>query len=83
MLCGCASSAKRELPAPLQVDLGALAKCEQLLGPVPLPAVTAKTDARAAFVRDEAALLAANGRLGAGRSCVADVRRAYGGARDR
>lgn len=61
------------------VDLKALAVCERVLAPVPLPVVTAATDARVAFIRDEAALITANGRLRTGRACVADVRQRYGG----
>lgn len=51
--------------------------CEQILNPVPLPAVKPTDDARAAFVRDEAALLTANSRLMAGRNCVMDLRGSY------
>ena len=48
----------------------------------PLPAVTAgKTDANAAFVRDDAALIIAIDEIETGRGCVARVRESYGGER--
>jgi hypothetical protein len=46
---------------------------------VPLPAVSAKTDAGLAFLKDDAALMTANGRIASGRACVADTRMRYGG----
>jgi hypothetical protein len=48
-----------------------------VLVPVPLPAVTADDDARAAFLKDDAALMTANRRIRTGRGCVADLRKAY------
>lgn len=75
-LCGCAGD---KLQAPLQVDLSSLQICEQLLQRPPLPAVRPTDDARAAFMKDEAALLNAGERIDAGRGCVADVRQSYGG----
>lgn len=75
-LSGCASGDKL-LPKQLAVDLPT-ATCERILTAVPMPKVSDTDDARAAFVRDEAALIIANGRIVAGRDCVADVRRRYG-----
>ena len=34
-----------------------------------------------AFIKDDAALITANGRIVAGRNCVADVRQQYSGAK--
>ncbi len=51
------------------------ATCEQVLVPVPLPKVTAASDARAAFLADDKALISANRRIITGRNCVADVRK--------
>jgi hypothetical protein len=79
MLCSCASGS-RNLAPPLAVDLGALATCEQVLAPVALPAVTPnKTDANAAFVKDEAALMIAIDEIETGRGCVQRVRESYSG----
>lgn len=75
VLCGCASANK--LPAPLQVDLSALKTCETILEKKPLPLVRPTDDARAAFIKDDAALISAHGRIDAGRNCVADVRKNY------
>jgi len=44
---------------------------------VPLPPVKATDDARAAFLADDGALIAANRRIGSGRNCIADVRKSY------
>lgn len=63
------------------MDLRALDVCRGLLKPVPLPAVAPDDDARAAFVRDEAALITANGRLAGGNKCVARVRAIYAGGK--
>lgn len=60
----------------MQADLPT-ERCEQILQEVPLPPVRLKDDARVAFMKDEAALITANGRIGAGRSCIADVRQKY------
>jgi hypothetical protein len=46
---------------------------------VPLPAVKATDDARLAFLKDDAALVTANGRIGSGHNCVHDMRVRYGG----
>lgn len=48
-----------------------------MLAPIALPAVTASSDARIAFERDDAALMVARDEIDAGRSCVADVRQRY------
>lgn len=48
---------------------------------VALPAVKAGDDANAAFLKDDAALITANGRLGAGHNCVVDLRQRYGAAK--
>lgn len=79
MLCGCAGGNLKPAPAPLAVDLSALRTCEQLLVPPALPAITAQTDARVAFVRDEAALLTAIDELATGGACVKRVRESYSG----
>ena len=52
-----------------------------MLATVPLPKVAATDDARAAFLKDDAALIAANGRITAGRGCIADVRKSYAAAK--
>ncbi|MGD9769473.1 MAG: hypothetical protein AB7U62_17700 [Pseudolabrys sp.] len=45
---------------------------------MPLPKVVPGVDdANVAFVKDDAALIAANGRIAAGRACVIDVRKRY------
>jgi len=44
-----------------------------------LPAVTAKTKAGVAFLKDDAALITADGRIDAGRGCVHDMRQQYSG----
>lgn len=55
------------------------ATCEQILQAVPLPDVRPTDDARTAFMKDDAALLTANGRLAAGGNCVRDESQAYAG----
>ena len=76
LLCSCVSDPNSGTP-PLAVDLSALKTCEKILQAVPPPAVTAKTAAGLAFLKDDAALLTANGRLASGRACVADTRMRY------
>lgn len=44
---------------------------------MPLPAVKPSDDARQAFLKDDAALITANGRIDAGRNCNADMRKRY------
>lgn len=78
-LCSCAHDPAR-LPAPLQVDLEALKTCEAILKSAPLPAIKPTDDARLAFIKDDAALITANGRIDKGRACVADTRQRYGAA---
>lgn len=75
LLCGCASLPVREGQAPLARTLPDT--CEKILVAVPLPAVKPTDDARLAFLKDDAALLTANGRIDAGRNCSADMRKRY------
>lgn len=77
-LCGCASVSNRPGTPSLRVDIPDT--CERVLTPVPLPHVSADDDARVAFMRDEAALIAANSRISVGRACIKDVRERYAGA---
>lgn len=42
-----------------------------------LPPVTAKTDARIAFARDDVALIKAAGEIDIGRACIGNVKAAY------
>src|SRR5271163_631804 len=78
-LCSCAGMPQPQLTAapPLAVNLSALKTCEQILRAVALPPANAKTDARVAFVKDDAALITARREIEQGRRCVADVRRRY------
>lgn len=72
-LSGCANANKLPVLAraiPTQA-------CEKILQPVPLPEVRPTDDARLAFMKDEAAIITANGRIDAGRDCVAAVRKSY------
>ena len=73
-LCGCVSGGS--LPAPL-VRAVPTEPCERILQPVPLPKIKPTDDARVAFMKDDAALITANGRIDAGRNCIADVRQSY------
>ena len=66
---------------PLAVNLSALSVCERILQPVQFPPVNAKTDARVAFVRDEAAIRIMQKNIINGRACIADVRRRYANPR--
>lgn len=75
-LCGCVTNPAGTLP--LAIDLSALDTCARLLAPVALPKITAKTDARVAFVRDEAALITARNEIAIGRGCIVDVKQRYG-----
>lgn len=77
MLCGCASFRSADLPAPLKAVLPDI--CERILEPVDLPAVGPEDDARVAFMKDDAALIVANGRIAGGRACVRDMRDDYAG----
>lgn len=80
-LCACGPGGKLQSfkagDGKLEVKLPAV--CEAFLTPVPSPEVTAKTDARVAFVKADAALDEANSRLESGGSCVRDQREAYAG----
>lgn len=55
--------------------------CERLLVKAPVPVIAPTDDARVAFVKDDAALLAANGTIGRGRSCFARQRQLYAAPR--
>jgi hypothetical protein len=55
--------------------------CERILRKVPLPAVKAADDARVAFLKDDAALLEANARIGAGHDCIRDEHDRYAGVK--
>lgn len=46
---------------------------------VPLPPVKPTDDARLAFLKDDAALITANGRIQAGHDCNVDMRLHYSG----
>jgi hypothetical protein len=81
LLCGCASPPNSEVaPAPLARTLPDT--CERILKRDPLPAIKPTDDARAAFLKDDAALITANGRIDAGRGCVHDMRQRYSGQKD-
>jgi len=80
-LFGCVTDSKGT--PPFAVDLSALQVCERVLAPVKRPAVTATTDARVAFVKDDAALSIARGEIKNGRRCVADVRQRYAAQKKR
>ena len=75
LLCGCAHPNELTGTPPLAVEIPNT--CERILKPVPLPKVTAKTDARGAFLADDAALITAHGEIESGRGCIADVRTRY------
>lgn len=77
MLCGCATAPSPDKALPATHNLAALDTCSRVLADVPLPTVTATTDARDAFVRDDAALLKARGEISTGRNCIGDVKSAY------
>ena len=51
--------------------------CERVLVPVVLPAISPTDDARVAFVKDDAALIKANGVIGRGRRCLVEQRALY------
>jgi hypothetical protein len=76
LLAGCVHD-PAALPAQLLVDQPAI--CEQILQEVPMPEVGPDTDAVAAFLADEAALIVANATIASGRACIADQREAYAG----
>ena len=79
LLCGCAS-ASNTAPAPLARTLPDT--CEKILRSVPLPAVKPTDQAGDAFLRDDAALITADGRIDAGRGCVSDMRKRYAGQKE-
>ncbi len=77
-LCACATDpANKPSVATPAHNLPALDTCQKALADVPLPKVTAKTDARIAFERDDAALAKARGEITTGRDCIGDVKSAY------
>jgi hypothetical protein len=76
-LSSCASLSPSENSAAPPLAVALPDTCERVLVAVPLPKVAAADDARAAFVRDDAALIAANKRITAGRQCEAELRRSY------
>jgi hypothetical protein len=77
MSAACATSSA--IPSSLAVAIPA--DCERILVPVPVPAVKAGDDLRAAMARGRIALRTANTTIVSGRECVAGQRKAYGGAR--
>lgn len=76
LLCGCASNATKFGETPLARAIPTQT-CEAILTKVPLPPVKPTDDARSAFIRDDAALLTANGRIATGKSCIAAIRTDY------
>lgn len=81
ILCGCGPAGRlgsfQAGDGRLEVELPAV--CEAFLQRVPVPPVTAKTDAHIAFIKVDAALDEANGRIENGGSCVRDQRELYAG----
>lgn len=71
----CAGCATNPLPEDLVRTLPAT--CQKLLKQTPLPPVTATTDAREAWARDDAALQASNARTAAAQKCESDMAKAY------
>lgn len=76
-LCGCAAVNKDTGTAPETLRRQIPAVCERILEPVPFPPAGENDDARAAFMRDDAAIITANNRMAEGRNCFADVRRQF------
>lgn len=72
ILGGCAHAPLAELNRSIPTQ-----RCERILQSVPLPKIGPNDDARVAFMKDEAALITANGRIRTGRNCIAHVRRSY------
>jgi hypothetical protein len=80
LLTGCAANKLATFSAGdarLSVKLPAF--CDAFLQPVPVPVVTAKTDARGAYVRTADALDGANDRLTVAGLCAGDQRQDYAG----
>jgi hypothetical protein len=71
---GCVTSNPAGTP-PLAVTLPTA--CELVLKAPALPAVAPTDDARAAFVKDDAALIKARGTIARGRACLAEERALY------
>lgn len=78
-LCGCASQSARPGTPPLTVALPRT--CELVLKAPALPAIAPSDDARAAFVKDDAALIAARGAIARGRACLQRQRALYAAAK--
>lgn len=74
VLCACGKNNPTGTP-PLAVKIPLA--CERVLAPVALPAVGASDDARAAFVKDEAALKRARAEISRGRDCLVMQRQLY------
>lgn len=87
MLCGCEATLNQSLveraPAPLAVDLKALDPCRRLLAHGPLPDIKPTDDARAAFERDDAALIGAYARMDAAGTCIVAVQARYAGRKEK
>jgi hypothetical protein len=73
-LCGCATDGLQGTP-PLPVKMPTA--CERLLAPVGMPTITPTDDARAAFVKDDAALIKARGEISRGHHCIVEQRQLY------
>jgi hypothetical protein len=78
-LSGCAIDGTRSGTPPLTVALPST--CDRLLKAPALPPVTATDDARAAFVKDDAALIAARNTILRTRACLARQRALYAGTK--
>ena len=76
-LCGCEPINNLTAPTAAPVNIFALQTCTRILAPVQLPNVNVETDARDAFVRDDAALQTAIGEINVGRNCISRVMRSY------
>jgi hypothetical protein len=72
-LCGCANNPAGTPPLAVKIS----SACDRLLAPVALPAVSATDDARAAFVKDDAALLKARAEISSGHHCIVEQRQLY------
>jgi DNA-binding transcriptional MocR family regulator len=78
-LSSCASPATRTGAPTLRVKLSTA--CERLLAPVALPPALATDKAREAFVKDDAALIAAQREVARARKCLAQQRALYAAQR--
>jgi len=75
VLCGCATDGQTPGTPPLVVKIPTV--CERVLAPVALPAIAPTDDARAAFVKDDAALIRARNEIYRARNCIRDQRQLY------